>query len=56
MGFSTIVNMFCYICVPAWGEWAVYFAWALWIVDVIMSVMTCFGIPFIVYGLRIPPF
>jgi C4-dicarboxylate transporter/malic acid transport protein len=48
MGFSTIVNMFCYICVPAWGEWAVYFAWALWIVDVIMSVMTCFGIPFIV--------
>lgn len=50
MGFATIINMFCYVCVPAWGDWAVYFAWALWIADAVVSIVTCFGIPFIVYG------
>ncbi|OJJ33507.1 hypothetical protein ASPWEDRAFT_53427 [Aspergillus wentii DTO 134E9] len=48
MGFATIINMFCFVCVPAWGEWATYFAWAMWIVDAILSVLTCFGIPFII--------
>ncbi|BCS17543.1 TDT family transporter [Aspergillus puulaauensis] len=47
MGFATIVNMFVFVCVPAWGEWAAYFAWAMWIADAIVSVLTCFGIPFI---------
>ncbi|OQE44223.1 hypothetical protein PENCOP_c002G04217 [Penicillium coprophilum] len=48
MGFATIVNMVCYVCVPAWGNWAAYFAWGLWIADAVISLMTCFGIPFIV--------
>ncbi|KAJ9485081.1 hypothetical protein VN97_g8275 [Penicillium thymicola] len=48
MGFATIINMICYVCVPVWGDWVVYFAWALWIADVVVSIMTCFGIPFIV--------
>ncbi|KAL6243785.1 Plasma membrane sulfite pump involved in sulfite metabolism [Rhinocladiella similis] len=26
---STIINMWVFVCVPAWGEWAVYFAWGL---------------------------
>ncbi|PTU16887.1 hypothetical protein P175DRAFT_0541584 [Aspergillus ochraceoroseus IBT 24754] len=47
MGFATIINMFCFVCVPAWGEWARYFAWAMWIVDAVVSVLTCFGIPFV---------
>ncbi|KAI2713043.1 hypothetical protein CBS147354_7854 [Penicillium roqueforti] len=48
MGLATIVNMFCFVCVPAWGEWAAYFAWAMWIADAVISVLTCFGVPFIV--------
>ena len=25
MAFATIVNMFVFVCVPAWGTWAAYF-------------------------------
>lgn len=49
MGLATIINMFCFVCVPAWGAWATYFAWGLWIVDSIISVATCLSIPFIMY-------
>ena len=49
MGLATIINMFCFVCVPAWGPWATYFAWGLWIVDSIISVATCLSIPFIMY-------
>ncbi|CRL25728.1 C4-dicarboxylate transporter/malic acid transport protein [Penicillium camemberti] len=47
MGFATIINMFCLVCVPVWGAWASYFAWGMWILDAILSVLTCFGVPFI---------
>lgn len=47
MGLATIINMFCFVCVPAWGEHASYFAWALWITDAVISVMTCLALPFI---------
>ncbi|KAJ6134779.1 hypothetical protein N7523_001101 [Penicillium sp. IBT 18751x] len=50
MGFATIINMLCFVCVPAWGAWgawAAYFAWGVWIVDAVVSIMTCFGIPYI---------
>ncbi|KAL4989672.1 voltage-dependent anion channel [Aspergillus falconensis] len=47
MGFATIINMFCFVCIPAWGEWAKYAAWAMWIIDAVLSILTCFGIPFI---------
>ncbi|KXT03630.1 hypothetical protein AC579_1596 [Pseudocercospora musae] len=38
MGFATIVEMWIFVCVPAWGTWAAYFAWALWILDSIVAV------------------
>ncbi|KAB8262144.1 voltage-dependent anion channel [Aspergillus pseudonomiae] len=47
MGLATIINMFCFVCIPAWGVWASYFAWALWIADAVFSVLTCFVLPFI---------
>src|SRR5438034_11298924 len=30
MGFATLVNMFIFVCVPIWGNWAKSVAWALW--------------------------
>ncbi|KAE8152080.1 voltage-dependent anion channel [Aspergillus avenaceus] len=48
MGLATIINMICFVCVPAWGEWASYLAWGLWIADAVISVMTCFTLPFII--------
>ncbi|KAE8375530.1 voltage-dependent anion channel [Aspergillus bertholletiae] len=47
MGFATIVNMFCYVCVPAWGEWTRNFAWGMWIFDAIISVITALYLPFL---------
>lgn len=38
MGFATIVEMWVFVCVPAWGQWAVHFAWALWMIDSIVAV------------------
>ena len=38
MGFATIINMFVAVCVPAWGTWAAYFAWAIWILDAMAAV------------------
>ena len=54
MGFGTIIIMFCFVCVPAWGEWAAYLAWAFWIADVVVSVLTCFVIPFIMWVITTP--
>ena len=48
MGLATIVNMIVFVCVPAWGSWAVELAWALWWVDVVCAVSTNFYLPFIV--------
>lgn len=49
MGFATIVNMFVFVCVPAWGPWAPAMAWAMWWVDVVVAVAICFYIPFVMY-------
>src|ERR1700710_2426280 len=38
MGFATLVEMWVFVCVPAWGQWAVYVAWALWMIDSIVAV------------------
>lgn len=38
MGFATLIRMWIIVCVPAWGTWAVTFAWILWMVDAIASV------------------
>ncbi|KAL5120048.1 Plasma membrane sulfite pump involved in sulfite metabolism [Pleosporales sp. CAS-2024a] len=46
MGFATIVNMFVVICVPAYGGRTPYIAWAMWWLDVAVSVACCVGLPF----------
>jgi len=38
MGFATLIEMWVHVCVPAWGEWAAYLVFALWIVDCIVAV------------------
>lgn len=48
MGLATIINMIVLVCVPAWGNWAAQFAWALWWIDVVLSTSTCFYLPFVV--------
>lgn len=49
MGLAMIVNMFCHVCVPAWGDWARIFAWVLWIIDAWISVVTALSLPFLLY-------
>lgn len=48
MGLATIVNMVVFVCVPVWGDRAVTLAWTLWWIDVVISVATCFYLPFVV--------
>jgi tellurite resistance protein TehA-like permease len=49
MGFATLINMFVFVCVPAWSEWTRNFAWALWVFDVVVSVLTAFTLPALLY-------
>jgi tellurite resistance protein TehA-like permease len=49
MGFATLINMFVFVCVPAWGEWTRNFAWALWVFDAVVSVLTAFTLPALLY-------
>ncbi|GAQ10612.1 sulfite efflux pump SSU1 [Aspergillus lentulus] len=46
MGLATIVNMVCFVCVPAWGNWTRGFAWALWMIDACLSVISALYLPF----------
>ncbi|KAF2858330.1 hypothetical protein K470DRAFT_259921 [Piedraia hortae CBS 480.64] len=39
MGFATIAEMWILLCSPAWGNWAVKFGWALWMIDSIVAVI-----------------
>ncbi|KAF5876149.1 putative c4-dicarboxylate transporter malic acid transport protein [Botrytis fragariae] len=52
MGLATIINMIVFVCVPAWGGWVVYLAWALWWIDAVISVATCFYLPFVIMSLH----
>jgi tellurite resistance protein TehA-like permease len=47
MGFATIIDMFVFVCVPAWGSWAVQFAWAMWWIDAAVAVSICVYLPFV---------
>ncbi|KAK0767366.1 hypothetical protein LTR75_018395, partial [Friedmanniomyces endolithicus] len=38
MGFATLVEMWVFVCVPAWGPWAADVAWALWMLDAVAAV------------------
>lgn len=48
MGLATIINMIVFVCVPAWDFWATTLAWTLWWIDAVISVMTCFYLPFVI--------
>lgn len=48
-----IINMMALVCTP-WGNGFIYFAWALWWVDVILSCACSLVIPFIVYVVFLP--
>lgn len=50
MGFATIINMFCFVCVPSWGEWTKNVAWGMWIFDAVISVMTALSLPALLYA------
>ncbi|KAJ5493435.1 Sulfite efflux pump SSU1, partial [Penicillium diatomitis] len=47
MGLATLINMFCFVCVPSWGTGAAYFIWAIWIFDAVVSILVAIGIPFL---------
>ena len=47
MSFATIINMFVFLYVPAWGPGAVIAAWAMWWIDVVVAVTICFCVPFL---------
>lgn len=49
MGFATIVEMWIFVCVPAWGEWAAYFGWTLWILDSILAVSVTVSLGILLY-------
>lgn len=49
MGLATIVNMFCYVCVPVWGDWARHVVWGMWIFDAALSVVIALSLPFLLY-------
>ena len=52
MGLATIINATVLIAVPQYGEWAKVVAQALWWIDVVLSVMTSFGVPFLMFQLH----
>lgn len=45
MGFATLLEMWIFVCVPAWGAWAVPFAWAMWILDSVVSIAVTVSLP-----------
>lgn len=52
MGLATIVNATVLIVVPAFGAWATTLVHVLWWVDVALSVLSCFGIPLIMFHIH----
>jgi tellurite resistance protein TehA-like permease len=56
MGFSTLINMFVLVCVPAWGGATIRVAWALWWIDVVASMACCLALPFQMYEAHPSPF
>lgn len=49
MGLATIINMVCFVCVPAWGQWAAILAWTLWWIDAVISLANNMYLPFAMY-------
>lgn len=52
MGLATIVNATVLVAVPAYGQWAKDLAWALWWLDVLLTGLSTFGMPLIMFQLH----
>lgn len=55
MGFATLIEMWVFICVPIWGEWAKTVAWALWMIDVVAAASVTLSLSFILSVYSPPP-
>ena len=49
MAIATIANATVLLVVPTHGRWAINLAWSLWWVEVFFTVLTCFGVPFVMF-------
>jgi len=47
ISLGTIIPMICYVCVDSWGSRAQDLAATLWVIQVILSVMCAFVMPFL---------
>jgi tellurite resistance protein TehA-like permease len=47
ISLGTIVSMTCHVCVDAWGPPAQYVAITLWVIEVVLSIMCAFVMPFL---------
>ncbi|CAI7635993.1 unnamed protein product [Penicillium viridicatum] len=52
MGFATLIEMWVFLCVPIWGEWAKTVAWALWIIDMVAAASVTLSLSFILISQR----
>ena len=48
MGLATIITMLIYVAVPLWPGF-LYFTQVLFWIDVVFSLLTCFGVPLYMY-------
>lgn len=46
MGLATIVNMIAFVCAD-WGYHTIMLAWALWWIDIVISLACCMYLPFV---------
>ena len=49
MGLATIVNATVLIAVPRFGQWAANVAWALWWVDLLLTMLSVVGVPLVMF-------
>ncbi|KOC11590.1 C4-dicarboxylate transporter/malic acid transport protein [Aspergillus flavus AF70] len=47
MGFATLIELWVFICVPQWGDWAKTTAWGLWIMDAVAAAAVTASLSFI---------
>ena len=52
MGLATIVNATVLIAVPTYGQWAKDLAWALWWLDVLLTILSTFGMPMVMFQMQ----
>jgi tellurite resistance protein TehA-like permease len=45
IGFATLIEMWIFVCVPKWGEWALTLAWVMWMLNTIVSFSITITLP-----------